>query len=85
MHLAFSAERLREECDRHGLTAQELAQRAKCSISAVYRWRNGRARPGANELGAIALALGIPLEQLYSRAPAPEPEDDPGAATSGAA
>lgn len=85
MQLVFSAKRLVEECEARGLTADELARRARCSASAVYKWRQGLSRPGANELGALALALGVPLEELYSRVPAPEPEGDPGATTSGAA
>jgi transcriptional regulator with XRE-family HTH domain len=85
MHLVFDAERLRQECDRHGLTAQKLAERAECSVSAVYRWRNGRAHPGANQLAAIALAMGLPLESFYSVTPAPGSDEDMGTSVAGAA
>lgn len=78
MQLVFSAKRLCEECEARGLTAEELARRARCSASAVYKWRRGKARPGANELAAIALAMGLPLESLYSASPAPESDEDAG-------
>lgn len=67
MSLVFSGERLREACSDRDLTAQALAQRAECSVSAVYKWRTDRAIPGANELAAIAEALGVPLSDLYVR------------------
>lgn len=85
MQLVFSAKRLVEECEARGLTADELARRARCSTSAVYKWRRGVTAPGANGLAALALAIGLPLEDFYTVVPAPDPEGDPGATTSGAA
>lgn len=51
------------------MTAQTLAQRSGRSISAVYAWGADRYRPGANELAALAEALGVPLESFYVRVP----------------
>lgn len=67
--LTFSGRRLRAACDERHFTAQVLAQRSGRSISSVYKWWTGRARPGANELASIAQALGVPLEALYTRYP----------------
>lgn len=69
--LQFSGERLREACATRGVTAQVLAQRTGRSISSIYKWRTERARPGANELAAIAEALGAPFDAFYAPMPAP--------------
>lgn len=69
MPLRFSAERLRDACASQNVTAQVLAQRGGFSISSAYNYRTDRARPGADQLAAIAEALGVPLESFYVRVP----------------
>lgn len=71
MPLRFSPERLRDACDARGMTAPALAQRGGFSASSVYKWWGARRRPGADEIAALAEALGVPIEGLYVRVRVP--------------
>ncbi len=52
---------LREE---RGWTQLELANKLQVTPSTVYNWERGRFEPKARQLRALALAFGIPMEQI---------------------
>jgi transcriptional regulator with XRE-family HTH domain len=51
-----------------GWSQERLAQRARCSLSAISRYERGVRVPESRVLKAIAKALGVRLEKLtYER------------------
>jgi transcriptional regulator with XRE-family HTH domain len=58
-----------------GLTQKDLEDHVRrhgepASSSTVYRWLNGKAKPGVDTLLALAALLGVGLEELILGAPA---------------
>ena len=49
------------------LSQRDLAQRLGISSAAVAKWEAGQSYPSADKLPALANALGVPIDQLYSR------------------
>jgi len=64
---------LRAARHRQGLSREQLAHRAGLSLATVYRIEAGRATPTRGTRRLLAIALGVPVEQLFpenSEAPA---------------
>ena len=60
----FDRARLAAAREAAGLTITDLADRAGLSISTVYGYETGRRTPQADQLGAIANALGVSADYL---------------------
>lgn len=63
-HLAahlFSPARLTLARELRGITKAEVADRVSKTAAAIGQFENGRARPDAVTLAALALALGVPI------------------------
>ncbi len=68
-------ERIRAAMDQAGVDALELASRMRdqgqdVSYNTVYQWAIGRRTPHAENMPAIAAALGLSLDELYGTEPA---------------
>lgn len=64
VHLAahmFVPERLTLARELRGCTKAEVAERVSKTAAAIGQFENGRARPDAQTLASIALALGVPV------------------------
>ena len=60
----FDRTRLSAARDAAGISITELADRAGLSISTVYGYETGRRTPHADQLGALANALGVSADYL---------------------
>lgn len=60
----FDRTRLAAAREAAGLTMAALADRAGLSISTVYGYETGRRTPQADQLGALANALGVSADYL---------------------
>lgn len=49
------------------LSQRDLAKMLGVSSVAVLKWENGKSFPSADKLPALANALGVPIDELYSR------------------
>ena len=56
---------LRRAREAHGWTQTELAERASVTRQTVYNLESGRKQPQASTARLLALALGVPREQLF--------------------
>lgn len=68
---------LRAERHRQGLAREELAHRCGLSAGTIYRVEQGRQAPTRGTRRLLAIALGVPVEQLF-------PENSEAPATTGA-
>lgn len=68
--------RVKELSQAKGWTQEMLSHESGVTISTVRRiWQNkGAEEPRASTLGALARALGVRIEDLYSQSDAPESE-----------
>ncbi len=72
--LKFSPRQLKAARERLGFSRERLAKRSKkdkkgnhLTEDAIRRIETGRREPKANTLGAIAAALGCPIDDLFKR------------------
>ena len=81
-----SAQRLRAERERRGLSLRELARRLEISPSALSQIETGRSRPSVGTLYAIVSELDLSLDELFGsqRAAVAAARADAGAEESGA-
>ena len=59
---------------RQGLTQSEVAAEIDVSRQAVYKWERGDSTPTADNLNALSLFYGVPMDELLSSRPLPEEE-----------
>lgn len=64
LSLPFSACRLREARERRGLLIKELAALAGINHSAIGRFESGQRVPTAPNLGKLATALNLEIDDL---------------------
>lgn len=57
-------DRIRHARESRGLTVAELAAAAQCSVRAVQVWESDASRPRYEQIGALALALGVSADYL---------------------
>jgi DNA-binding XRE family transcriptional regulator len=60
---AFSPAKLRDL--RGDKSRRELAQAINVTEQTLYNWEIGKYEPGANDISALAAALGVKLEALF--------------------
>jgi transcriptional regulator with XRE-family HTH domain len=73
----MAANRVQELREAHGLTREELAQRAKVTYAYIYKLEvRGAENPSGESIMQVAAALGVTVEQLLGRAPLPGPLAD---------
>jgi transcriptional regulator with XRE-family HTH domain len=65
--------RIRAERTRQELTIRALAQGIGVSSSLISQIETGKSQPSVSTLYAITSALGLPIEELFDEAPAPDP------------
>ena len=65
------ASRLRVIREASGITHKELAESSGMSPATISHIECGRQRPLAAQLAALALALGVPVSDLYPAALSP--------------
>lgn len=65
--LAALAERLRQMRLDRGWSQAQLAKRARINRNVVNTTEHGRSYPNADNLGRMAAALGVPVEDLTGR------------------
>jgi transcriptional regulator with XRE-family HTH domain len=70
MSLAEAVKKIRKD---QGLTQAEVGKRSGLTVSYVSRIENGRIQPTTATLEKLALALGVPLSQVFS-VPVQNPE-----------
>lgn len=56
--------RIKEICDRKGITVRSIAEKVEISVPGLYNIANGKINPSSNTLERIADALDVPLWQL---------------------
>lgn len=56
------------------LSQRDLAKLLGVSSVAVFKWERGESFPSADKLPSLASALGVPIDELYSR-DSPPPAD----------
>jgi transcriptional regulator with XRE-family HTH domain len=49
------------------LSQRDLAKLLGVSSVAVFKWERGESFPSADKLPSLASALGVPIDELYSR------------------
>ena len=59
---------LRDARIRRGLTVAELAQQVGVSLSSIYLWETGKARPRDANLSALCKALKLPVRATKAMA-----------------
>jgi transcriptional regulator with XRE-family HTH domain len=67
---SFSGKRLREFRAAAGMRREALAVAVDRSYSSIVKWERYEGIPTANDVGRIALVLGIGVEELYDEAAA---------------
>lgn len=65
--LRFSPTRLAAQRKKLGLSAREFGQLIGVSALSVYKWEQGKARPRAKQLGAMASIRGIGKREAAAR------------------
>ena len=65
--------RLRELRSEHGLTLQQVAERANIDVSTLSRLEAGKRRLALDHLPALAAALGVSADDLLGAAPRQDP------------
>lgn len=60
----FDRTRLTTARESAGLTITDLAARSGLSVSTIYGYETGRRTPQADQLGALANALGVSADYL---------------------
>jgi transcriptional regulator with XRE-family HTH domain len=65
--------RIRAERTRQELTIRALAQDIGVSSSLISQIETGKSQPSVSTLYAITSALGLPIEELFDEAQAPDP------------
>lgn len=63
IHLQIKALRLEAK-----LSQQDLAEKLGLDKSAVSHWENGESAPNTERLPAVAIALGVSIEELFKEA-----------------
>lgn len=53
------------------LSQRDLAKRLGISSAAVAKWEAGQSYPSGDKLPALASALGVPIDALYTQDPSP--------------
>jgi transcriptional regulator with XRE-family HTH domain len=66
-------QRLRQERERQNIGVRELSRQLDVSASMISQIERGRVMPSVNTLYSITSALGISLDDLFARGPAPAP------------
>lgn len=51
------------------LSQRDLAKRLGISSAAVAKWESGQSYPSGDKLPALANALGVPIDELYTHDP----------------
>ncbi len=64
----FSAAKLSQWRVLREMSLTALAAEVSRNRQTIYNWENGRTRPGANELAALAAALRCEIDELYEAA-----------------
>lgn len=65
--IRFSAAGLAKQRQKLGLSAREVAQLLGVSVLSVYKWEQGKARPRAKQLEAIASLRGMGKREVRQR------------------
>lgn len=63
----FSAKRLAVQRQRLGLSAAQVATLLGVSAQSIYKWEDGKTRPRANQLPAIATLRGMSKRDAVAR------------------
>lgn len=58
---------IRQARIKAALSQRDLAKQLGVSSVAVVKWESGKSFPSADKLPALASALGVPIDELYSR------------------
>jgi transcriptional regulator with XRE-family HTH domain len=61
----FSPSRLRRAREAAGLRTVDLAAVTRLSHGTILNWEAGRAKPTADPLAAVAVALGVRVDDLF--------------------
>lgn len=63
---SFSPERMEKFRERRGLTRRALSMMLSVTEQTLYSWGTGKTIPNADQTSALAMALGIPIDDLYA-------------------
>lgn len=74
---------IRESRLKRGMSLGQLADAIGRSSSSVRRWERDEVAPAITVMPSLANALGVPLDELQSRRPIFETDDDTGSHTAG--
>lgn len=74
--LRFSGRKIVDLRNRAGITQAELARRSGVHEAVVSRWERGEHAPSADNVGVLATALGVTVDDFYERAGADDDEDE---------
>lgn len=61
----FSPSRMEKHREKKGLTRRAVSDAINVTEQTVYSWGTGRTVPNADQVAALAAALGVAIDDLY--------------------
>jgi DNA-binding XRE family transcriptional regulator len=62
---SFSPSRMERWRDKKGLTRRAISDAIHVTEQTVYSWGTGKTVPNADQVAALAMALGVSLDDLF--------------------